>query len=229
MRGSSRPIKKLRSDTERASGPSTATDAGRNLVPGRSAHRPEERPRPAMGSARNAAPSTRGSALRKRLSLWRDLPGSGHGSGAGAASRRHRDDATPHRGNLSPRRKGRACCVAARSRGMAHDREARHTQEHNADPLAVSGAGTQSGRERLAISSPKLALEHRLRKLRSHYRRRLRRMAKTHRSTRDHHINRHARLGSYRSDIIAGGINPGHELTINLDHSAETSNITCGK
>jgi hypothetical protein len=31
-------------------------------------------------------------------------------------------------------------------------------------------------------------------------------MEKTHRSTRDHHINRHARLGSYRSDIIAVGM-----------------------
>jgi len=190
MRGSSRPIKKLRSDAERASGPSAAADTSRNLVPGRSAHRPEERPCPAMGAARNATPSTRGSALRKRLSLWRDLPGPGHGRRAGSPSRRHRDDATPHRGNISPCRKGRACCVAARSRGMAHNREARHAQEHNADSLAVPSAGTQSGREHLAISSPKLALEHRLRKLHRHYRRRLRCMAKAHRPTGNHHINR---------------------------------------
>jgi hypothetical protein len=45
----------------------------------------------------------------------------------------------------------------------------------------------QPGRERLAVPPPELGLKHRLRKLRRDRRRPMRRFAKAHRSTRNHH------------------------------------------
>jgi hypothetical protein len=62
------------------------------------------------------------------------------------------------------------------------------------------------GRERLAISPPELALQHRVRKLRRHHRRCMRRLAKAHRSTRNDHIHRNARLASRRSLAMTSGI-----------------------
>ena len=53
--GSSRLSKKLPARLERPSRRVVGNHAGRNLVSGRSPHRPEERPRAAMGQARNAA------------------------------------------------------------------------------------------------------------------------------------------------------------------------------
>ena len=51
-----------------------------------------------------------------------------------------------------------------------------------------------------------LALKHRLRKLRRDRRRRMRRLAKAHRSTRNGHVHRNARLGSRRSAAMTLGI-----------------------
>ncbi len=65
---------------------------------------------------------------------------------------------------------------------------------------------SSTGGERLAVSPPELALKHRLRKLRRHHRRRLRRLAQTHRPARNHHINRKAPLGSRRSAAVTSGI-----------------------
>jgi len=47
-----------------------------------------------------------------------------------------------------------------------------------------------------SISAPKLALKHRVRKLRRDHRRRLRRLAKAHRPTRNDRLHRNARLGT---------------------------------
>ena len=72
--------------------------------------------------------------------------------------------------------------------------------------LPSRAPGAQPGRERLAVSAPELALKHRLRKLRRHHRRRLRRLAKAHRSTRNDHLHRNARLGPRRSAAMTFGI-----------------------
>ena len=80
----SRRSKKLSRDAEGASGRRRQGQAGRDLVPGRGPHRPEERHRPAMGETRFAAAPARRPALRERLSLRRDLPGARHGRRAGA-------------------------------------------------------------------------------------------------------------------------------------------------
>jgi hypothetical protein len=83
-----------------------AQEEDRDLVPGRGPHRPEERSRPAIGAQGNAARPARRPALRERIPVWRDLPGQRRRRGAGAALRRHRHDATPHRRDIPPPRRG---------------------------------------------------------------------------------------------------------------------------
>jgi hypothetical protein len=62
------------------------------------------------------------------------------------------------------------------------------------------------GREPLAVSTPDLAFKYRLRELRRHRRRGLRRMAKAHRPARTDHIHRHAKMGPHRSALMTRGI-----------------------
>ena len=72
--------------------------------------------------------------------------------------------------------------------------------------LPSRAPGAEPGRERLAVPPPELALKHRLRKLRRDRRRRMRGLAKAHRSTRNDHLHRKARLGSRRSAAMTLGI-----------------------
>ena len=90
--------------------------------------------------------------------------------------------------------------------GMAQYRQAQGSKEPHHHPAALTLARTQPGRECLAISSPKLAIQPRLRNLRRHPRRRLRRLEPPQRSTRNHHIHRLERLGACRSITHAVGI-----------------------
>ena len=110
------------------------------------------------------------------------------------------------RRNLAHRRRGRTCCSAPRPGRMAHDGQARRARQHHADLPAFPRPGAEPGRERLAVSPPKLALKHRLRKPRRDRRCSMRRLAKTHRSTRNHRVHRNARLGSCRSAAMTFGI-----------------------
>src|SRR6202162_60533 len=89
---------------------------------------------------------------------------------------------------------------------MAYYRQARRARQHHADLPAFPRPGVEPGRERLAVSPSELALKHRLRKLRHDRRRRIRRLAKAHRSTRNDHVHRNARLGSRRSAAMTLGI-----------------------
>ena len=89
---------------------------------------------------------------------------------------------------------------------MAHDGQARRARQHHADLPAFPRPGVEPGRERLAVSPPKLALKHRLRKLRRDRRCSMRRLAKTHRSTRNHRVHRNAldwafKVGFSRYDL----------------------------
>jgi hypothetical protein len=54
----------------------------------------------------------------------------------------------------------------------------------------------------------KLALQSRLRKLLRNHRSYTRRLAETHCRTRDHHLDRNAATGSYRSHQMTVGIMP---------------------
>jgi DNA (cytosine-5)-methyltransferase 1 len=67
----------------------------------------------------------------------------------------------------------------------------------------VQRAEVQSRGKRLAVLAPDLALQPRLRNLRRHCRRRMRSMEQAHRPTRHHNFNRHAPVGSRRSEVRA--------------------------
>jgi hypothetical protein len=73
---------------------------------------------------------------------------------------------------------------------MAHHRQARRAEQHLPDLPAVPRGGAEPRRKRLAVPSRQLTLKPRLRHLRRHHRRRLRRLAQTPRPARNHHLNR---------------------------------------
>src|ERR1700727_1936051 len=106
---------------------------------------------------------------------------------------------------------------------MAHDGQARRARQHHADLPAFPRPGAEPGRERLAVPPPELALKHRLRKLRRDRRRSMRRLAKAHRSTRNNHLHRNARLGSPRSDAMTLGIIHRNERVIIAPSEATSS------
>ncbi len=95
------------------------------------------------------------------------------------------------------------CCSTAPA---GHHRQTESAQEHHANLPAAPRAGAEPRRERLAVSAPELALKSRLRRLRRHHRRRVRGLARAHRTTKHHHINRNARMGSRRSIKLTVGI-----------------------
>src|SRR3954463_13335573 len=158
-----------------------------------------------MGQARDAPPPARRPALRERLSVRRHLSGPRHGRRPGAPLRRHGRDATPPRRD---RPNGEARCPrrpAPRQGRLAYDACPPGAEQHHDDPLAVACPGIEPGREHLAAPAPDMALEPRLRYLRRHHRRRLRRLAEAHRSARNHHLNRLTPMGPRRSKMRAVG------------------------
>ncbi len=72
----------------------------------------------------------------------------------------------------------------------------------------------------IRVLAPDLAFQPRLRNLRGHHRRRLRRLAQAHRSARHHHLHRLPRMGPHRSRVRAVGITSlawrGSRLFLNL-------------
>ena len=124
-----------------------------------------------MGAQGNASATTRRSTLRERLSLRRHLPGAWKGRRHRDAERRYAGDAGTHRGNSPPRRARRSRDLADGSRGMAHDEQSRHAQEHHADLPTFARAGTEPAGKHLAVHATQLAFEPRVRKLRGHHRR----------------------------------------------------------
>ena len=118
-----------------------------------------------------------------------------------------------HLDAICGRRAGRPCGADPRQGRMAHHRKLDSPATSPWFP-AFPRAGTEPGREHLAVLTRQLALKPRLRNLRRHHRRRLRRLAKTHRPARNHHLNRHARMGPYRSDPVTLGIR--HEVAGSL-------------
>src|SRR6202050_2268312 len=111
---------------------------------------------------------------------------------------------------------------------MAHDGQARRARQHHADLSAFPRPGAEPGRERLAVCSPQLALKHRLRKLRRDRRRRMRGLAKAHRSTRNNHLHRNARLGSRRSDAMTVGITRAFSISRGVAGPGSFPDLTAG-
>src|SRR5215211_7725732 len=75
-----RLLKKLRRDAEHSPRRPAEGQADRDLVPGRSPHRPEERPRAAVGAARLAPTPARRSALRSAYLFGAICPARGTGA-----------------------------------------------------------------------------------------------------------------------------------------------------
>ena len=82
---------------------------------------------------------------------------------------------------------GAHAVLLLRPRRMAYDAETQYPEKHHADLAAFPLARTEPGRKHLAISARQLAVQPRLRNLRRHHRRRLRRLAKAHRAPRRSH------------------------------------------
>src|SRR5215207_653727 len=89
---------------------------------------------------------------------------------------------------------------------MAHNGKARRPYEYHADLPALTRPRVEPRREPLAVPTRQLALKSRLRDLRRHHRRRLPSLDEHPRRTRNHHLHRHARLGSRRSIVMTAGI-----------------------
>ena len=116
------------------------------------------------------------------------------------ASCRHRCDATPE---IS-----RNVVVGAHA-VLLFDGAGWHTTPYlvmpeNITPIWLpSRARTQSRGERLAVPAPDLAVQPRLRDLCRHRRCRMRSLEQAHRPTRRYNLNRHAPVGSRRSEVRA--------------------------
>ena len=89
---------------------------------------------------------------------------------------------------------------------MAHHRKARRAEKHNDNLPALTLSRIEPRREYLAVSARKLALKPCLRRLRRDHLRRMRRLDKTPRTTRNRQINRNEKMGPRRSIIITAGI-----------------------
>ena len=103
---------------------------------------------------------------------------------------------------------------SAEKGGLRLIRRATMQAKRSPDLLAFPRPGAEPGREHLAVSPPELALKHRLRKLRRNHRRRMRRLAKTHRSTRNDHLHRNARLARRSAAMTLSKIGTAIESVI---------------
>ena len=150
--------------------------AARDLVPGRGAGRPAGHAHPGLGEARHPAAGAARHPLPVGLHLRRGLPGARRGGGPRPALRRHRRDERPPRRDRPHRRARRPCRARARRRRLARRARARRAGQHLPRPAPALQPGAEPGRERLAVPARQLARDQRLRRLRRHRRRLLRRM-----------------------------------------------------
>ena len=102
-------------------------------------------------------------------------------------------------------RKGPCGCADGSGR-MAHHRQTQSPEEPHHHPAAIARSGTEPGGKYLAVLARQLALQPRVRRLQCHRRCWMRSLEQAHRTARNHHINRNAKMGPYRSMLNAAGI-----------------------
>ena len=158
---------------------------------------PQERPRAAMGQARNPASPASRPALRQRLSVRRHLPGA-RGRRALALPPRHRHDATPSRRDPAQRRRPHAVPLLDRA-GWHTTAKLEVPANITPDLLAFPRARTEPGRERLGVLAQQLAVEPRLRHLRRGSSPPPATPGATSKPTPKESPNRHAKVDAYRS------------------------------
>ena len=133
----------------------------RSPVAGRGACRTEEQDRPAMGQTRHAPVSAQGPAHDLGLYLRSDLPEERQGGRPCHAPGRHACDECASRRDRPRNRPRRARRCHPRPGRMAHLLQARSPPQHHPDGAPAPSAGTQPGREHLAVHARQLALKPR--------------------------------------------------------------------
>jgi transposase len=137
----------------------------RDLVPGRSAHRPEEQDHAPLGEARFPPQRAPRSAHRLDLHLRRCLPRAGQGRRTDLARLQHRGDEPASRRDRRGRRAWRSRRAPARSGRLAYvDAACRSAQRHHHRPAAQMPRA-QPGGQRLAVDARQSALKPDLAKL----------------------------------------------------------------
>ena len=159
-----------------------------------------------MGAEGNTAPSACRPALSERLPVRRHLSDPWQGCSAHAAMGQHRNNAAASRRDQQSSRQRSSWCGAHGPGRMAHHGQTQNAEEPDHHSAAIALAGTEPGGEHLAVHARQLAFKPRLRKLRCHPGSWLRRMEQADRPTRNHHLNRIAKMGAHRSILIAAGI-----------------------
>ena len=131
-----------------------------------------------------------------------------HGKGAALmlpwadaqAMQMHLDEISRHVARKGP------CGCADGSGRMAHHRQTQSPEEPHHHPAAIARSGTEPGGKYLAVLARQLALQPRVRRLQCHRRCWMRSLKQARRTARNHHINRNAKMGPYRSMLNAVGI-----------------------
>ena len=116
------------------------------------------------------------------------------------AMQMHLDEISRHVARKAP------CGCADGSGRMAHHRQTQSPEEPHHHPAAIARSGTEPGGKYLAVLARQLALQPRVRRLQCHRRCWMRSLEQAHRTARNHHINRNAKMGPYRSMVNAAGM-----------------------
>src|SRR6476469_6995961 len=159
-----------------------------------------------MGQEGITAAAAQGSALRERLCVRRRLCEPRHRRRPHHAASRHRGHAGASRRHRQGRHARRACAAHPRQGRMAHDAQTKATCQCHPRAAATRLSGAQRSREHLAVSATDLSRQPCVRVLHRHPRRLPRRLAKTSRRNRAHHLDRGSRLGHHRSALLKAGI-----------------------
>jgi transposase len=123
----------------------------RNLVAGRGQGREKNKNYPSLGKTRDASLGPQGSANPLGIYLWRYLPGPWRRRGTGSSKMQYcRHDASSA-GNICCRRSRSPCHHHRRSSRMALLKSPGDTGQYHPAALAAKMAGTQPGREHLAV------------------------------------------------------------------------------
>ena len=133
----------------------------RSPVAGRGACRAEEQDYPAMGQTRHAPVSAQGPAHNLGLYLRRHLPEERQGGRPCHAPGRYTGNERPSHRDRPHRRTRRPCRRHPRPGRLAYLLDAPSPPQHHPAAAPAPSAGTQPGRERLAVLARQLALKPR--------------------------------------------------------------------
>ena len=97
---------------------------------------------------------------------------------------------------------------------MAYHPQAQGAEDPHADLPAVPLAGTEPGREHLAVTAFEPALQQRLRRLQRYHRCRVQRLDPADGTAAENHLNRDEKVGTRRSQQITVGISRSRAIIL---------------